>query len=73
MRGLEDEFVDVDIRCELFAHFAPERVGVTFRRIDLPARKFPQAGEMDAVRAPGDEKRIVFLDDRGDDDCRRCQ
>ncbi len=65
---LEDEIAHVDIRIELLAHLAPERVGMTLGRVDLASRKLPQTGQMDAVRAPRDEKLVVLLDDGGDND-----
>ena len=68
MRDLEDEIADLDIGIELFANLAYQRRGVRLAFVDLAAREFPQAGEVDAFLAAGHEKRAVLLDDCRDDD-----
>lgn len=67
---VEDEIPHVDVRIELLAHFATQRVGVAFSRIDLAAGEFPQPREVHALRTSCHEKRVVLFDDGGDDDNR---
>ena len=53
---------------ELLAQFPSQGVGVRLSSVDLSARKFPQAGKVDAMLASRDEESPVLFDDGGDDD-----
>lgn len=64
---VEDEILHVDVRVELLAHLATQCIGVAFGRIDLAAGKLPQPREVHTLRASRDQKRVVLLDDSGDD------
>lgn len=70
VRRVEDEFPHVDVRVELLAHFAAQRIGVAFGRIYLSAGELPQPREVNALRTACDQKRVVLFDDGGDDNNR---
>ncbi len=63
-------FVDPANDVELLEELAAKRLLVVLMRIALPAGKFPIPGEVGAVRAEGQKKRTVTLDNGGDDDYR---
>ena len=67
MRDLEQTIVNVDIRIELLANLAAERVGVRFSRVHLAARKFPQPFEVRTGVAPCQEELAVLFDDGSND------
>ena len=67
MRHAEDQLADIDLRVELLPNLAGQRRVMRFFFVDLPTREFPEAGEMDALLSPRDEKRAAFLDDRSHD------
>ena len=71
MRDVEDELTDVNVGIELLANLARQRRFVRLSLIDFAAGKFPQAGEVHAVLAACEEKRIPVLDDRRNDNDHR--
>ena len=64
MCNVEDEIADIDVGIELLADFAGQRCSVCFAFVDFAARKFPQAGEVDAFLPASDQERAISFDHR---------
>jgi len=68
VRGGENLAADGDLTSKFFLNFTNETRFERFARIALPARKLPEAAEMDARRPARHEVRAVPYDDRGGHD-----
>lgn len=69
----EKALVDAANDVKLFEQFAPKRLLVVLMRVALSPRKFPMSGEIGSIRAEGQKKLAVTLDNGGhDDDYRGC-
>lgn len=65
VRGLEDEFVDVDLSVEFLTKFAPERLGMRLARFNLAAGKLPQPFEVNARLPTRQQVAVAGFDDGG--------
>ena len=68
MRHTVDAVADVTDDVELFVELAAQRLAVSLRGKRLATGKLPMPGEMRSVRAKGEKKPVISLDDSRDDD-----
>ena len=66
--GNEELGADRRVHAELFSELTREADVMRLAWLAFATRKFPEAGQVSAVQATGDEQMTIAFDDRGDDD-----